>query len=281
MERIRQAGGTVVEFVVVAPTLLMMALAMLQVGLVMHAKSALNLAANEAARAGSLHNADPLAMRDGLARGLAGYFAAGTDTLSLLHGRERAAADLLINAQIEILSPTHESFDDHASVPLQQRLGIDGRVIPVSQIAQRPCQATAASACEPATNHSGQTLADATLLKIRVTWGLPEAKQVPMAGRFWIWALEATTRADPDTFRNLMSASGRIPIVAQATIRMQSPPIENLAMASNGGSGNQGTPENQPLEPSDPLPSCPFYNPSCVGVPPDGSGNDPPYCPGA
>ncbi|CAN5445712.1 hypothetical protein BH10PSE17_BH10PSE17_07080 [soil metagenome] len=225
----------------------MMALAMLQVGLVMHAHSALTLAANEAARAGSLHKADVVAMRDGLARGLAGYFASGSDTAALLIGRERAVADLLVNAQIEILSPTRESFDDHASVPLQQRLGVDDRVIPVSQIANRPCQAAVASACDPSTNHSGQTLADATLLKIRVTWGLPQAKQVPMAGKFWVWALEATTRADTDHFRNLMSASGRIPIVTQATMRMQSPPIENLSMASNSGPGNQGTPQDQPL----------------------------------
>lgn len=274
-------GASAVELAIVVPTLLLLALAAIQIGMALQARLALTLAANEAARAGSVGNASLASLRDGLARGLTGYYAGGSSAAALLLGRAAAAADLALASKIEIVSPTRESFDDHASSALQQRLGIDARVIPVSNVALKPCQADAATKCDPANNASGQTLADATLLKVRVVWGLPSDRQVPLAGKFWIWALTALKSTEHDAFRQGLVEANRIPLEATATIRMQSPPIENEAMRSDPGPGNAGQPVDTPLEPSDPLPSCPVYDPACVGVPPEpDDANEPPFCPG-
>ena len=57
---------------------------------------------------------------------------------------------------------------------------------------------------------------------------------------------------------------GRIPLVAHTTVRMMSPPIED-GNGSNPGPGNNGNPVdpgNPP--PGEPLPTCPWWDPSCA-----------------
>ena len=65
-----QTGGGLVEFVIMAPTLLALSLAMLQTGLVFHAKSSLNYATFEAARAGALTHASQVSMQRAVTRAL-------------------------------------------------------------------------------------------------------------------------------------------------------------------------------------------------------------------
>lgn len=52
-------GSAIVEFVLVAPLLVLLALAVVQVTLLLHARAALTSAAAEGARAGALAGADP------------------------------------------------------------------------------------------------------------------------------------------------------------------------------------------------------------------------------
>lgn len=274
-----QAGATVVEFIVVAPTLLMMVLAMLQTGLVFHAKNSLNYATFEAARAGTLRHARPAAIHAAFARGMVPYYGGGRSTTELAASHARALADLPRGARIEILSPTRESFDDYHSPRAAQLLRTGARVIASTHLDLLRCPADRPScARDPASNRSGQTLQDANLLKIRVTYGIPRAKQIPLAGRFFTWAVATMYPDHPDPFRRALLADGRIPVVSHATVRMQSDAVENEHVISLPGPGNAGRPvDPDPAPEARPIPQCDWSEPLCTPAPtqPERGANDP------
>jgi hypothetical protein len=266
---VSQTGATLVEFVVVVPTLLFLLMNLIQYGLLYHAKSQLNYAAFEAARAGTTSNANPAAIRTTFTRAMTGYYGGGTTTAQLAKSYAKAVADTTpANVRIEILSPTKESFDDYASPELATKLKTSSRVIPNTNLAFIKCPIDVPGCNnDPKTNASGQTLLDANLLKLRVTYGIPEKKQIPLAGRFMNWALSILNSGDPDAFRQGLVAAGRIPVVTHTVMRMQSPAIEN-SNASNPGPGNDGKPEDPGPGPKDgELPKCPVTDPSCTPGP--------------
>lgn len=261
-------GATLVEFVVIAPTLMMLALAMMQTGLVFHAKNILNYATFEAARAGALQNALPSNLHAAFARAMVPYYGGGRTTVELARSHGRALADLAGALRIEILSPTRESFEDFHSPRAAEALRVGARVIPSTHLDRLTCPADRPScASDPASNRSGQTLQDANLLKIRVTYGIPRAKQIPLAGRFFNWAVATLYPDHPDPFRRALLAAGRIPLVSHVTVRMQSDAIENGALLSLPGPGNAGVPVDAGAgadAQGRALPSCPWSDPLCT-----------------
>lgn len=273
-------GATMVEFVVVAPTLLLVILGMMQYATLFHAKSNLNYAAYEAARAGSVESADPVAIRTAFIRAMTGYYGGGTTNAQLAQAYARAAADIGAGAaRIEILSPTRESFDDYASPALAAKLKISGRVIPNTNLAFLKCPYdNPGCSNDPANNASGQTLLDANLLKLRITYGIPESKQMPFVGRFYTYALSVLNNSDPDAYRKSLVDLGRIPVVVHTTIRMQTPAIEN-GNGSNPGAGNGGVPKDPGPGPGGTtLPPCPASDPTCGVKPPCDPATDPNNC---
>lgn len=265
--RFNQCGATLVEFVVVVPAVLFVLLNLIQYGLLYHTKSQLNYAVFEAARAGTTRNADPAAIRAAFTRAMTGYYGGGTSSAQLAKSYAKAVADTPF-VRIEILSPVKESFDDYASPGLKSKLKLSSRVIPNSNLAFIQCPIDVPGCNkDPRSNASGQTLADANLLKLRITWGIPEAKQIPLAGRFMNWALGELDKSDPDAFRQGLVKAGRIPVVAHTVMRMQSPAIEG-GNASIPGPGNNGRPEDPgPPPKGDPLPKCPVTDPACTAKP--------------
>lgn len=263
----RHAGATLVEFVIVIPTLVFMLMILIQFGLMYHAKSQVNYAAFEAARAGATGNASATTIRVAFDRAMTGYYGGGTTTSELAASFAKAAADSTVAANIEILSPTKESFDDFNSPKLATKLGAT-RVIPNSNLAFISCPVDVPGCpSNPSSNHSGQTLLDANLLKLRITYGIPKAKQIPLAGSFMTWALAKLSPLDTDVFRAGLVAAGRIPVVAHTVMRMQSPAIEG-GNASSPGPGNAGTPVDPgPVPPGPVLPTCPVWDPSCASNP--------------
>lgn len=294
--RIRNRGAGLVEFVLVAPTLLAMTMAALQYGMVFHARFSLNYAAFEGARAAALDHASIASIERALARALTPYFGGGDQPAALAAAAARARADVAGAIRIEILSPTRESFDDYHSPDAARRAGTRARTIPSASLPFRSCPPDRPGCnANPAHNASGQTLADANLLKLRITWGIPPQKQMPLAGRFFVWALRTLDPAGNDDFRLGLLGAGRIPVVAHATVRMHSDPIENAAMASlraRAGAGTPGAPApgsgagGQPGADATPLPGCPAWEPLCApapagaggsaGNPPAGGGQGPP-----
>lgn len=279
--RLRQRGATLVEFVVVTPTLLFMLLALIDYGMLFHTKSQVNYATYEAARAGSVSNANPVEIRKAFLRAMTGYYGGGGTTSQLAQSYAKAVADSPY-VQIEILSPTKESFDDYNSPALAAKLKIKSRVIPNSNLAFIKCPIDVPGCkSDPKTNASGQTLADANLLKIRITYGIPESKQIPFVRRFMSWILDQLNASDTDPFRQFLINAKRTPIVAHTVIRMQSPAYEN-GNASNPGPGNDGEPVDPDPgpgnDPGDDDPPCPKNDPECTEEPPCDPSTDPNGC---
>jgi hypothetical protein len=277
----RQIGATLVEFAVVAPTLLFLLMNLIQYGLMYHAKSQVNYATFEAARDGTTSNADPAMIRTAFTRALTGYYGGGASTAELSASYGKAVEDVQSAVRIEILSPSKESFDDFNSPALATKLGAK-RVIPNANLAFIRCPVDVPGcSADPKGNASGQTLLDANLLKIRITYGIPANKQVPLAGRFMTWSLGVINKDDTDTFRAGLVKDGRIPVVAHTVMRMQSPAIES-GNASSPGPGNDGKPVDPgTTPPSGELPKCPVGDPTCVSITPvdPGAAGGGPPCP--
>lgn len=84
-----QTGASAVEFVIALPVLLLLILSSLQAALLYQARLQLEVAAQEAARAGTLHGGNVNAMRDALTRGLVPLY---TDEQSLSDRAQAEAA---------------------------------------------------------------------------------------------------------------------------------------------------------------------------------------------
>lgn len=263
----RERGATLVEFVVAGPLVLFILLVLMQYALLFHAKSQLNYAAFEAARAGTVANARLPAIRAAFDRAMTGYHGGGTTTAELAAARSRALAEAPF-ARFELLSPSRESFDDYHSPALAERMGVAARVIPNANLAHLDCPIDRPGcARDPGGNASGQTLQDANLLKLRITYGIPVARQIPLAGPFMARALAVLDPNDGDAFRAGLVAAGRIPVVTHTVMRMQSPAIE-AGNASTPGPGNAGQPNDPGPPPGGPgLPACPVGDPVCTAPP--------------
>jgi hypothetical protein len=262
-------GLGAIEFLVALPILMFVGLGALQFGLVFQAKHALNAALIEAARAGSVAHADPDAVRMGLARGLVPwlYGAADLGEYALNLGRTRAhvaQGELLRWVVLEQLSPTPASFDDWAEPARDANGGaIPGlREIPNDNLPSRARRTLPALGAighrsgAPIGRASGQTLADANLLQLRLDYGVPLA--VPVVGRLLAWTLRALdgcalpasrrygllgmdaprSNATPRLRSCAMygfgdDARARLPVRLTATIRMQSPARHAAASAAS------------------------------------------------
>jgi hypothetical protein len=255
----RMRGASAVETLVAIPLLLIVGLTALQLALLFHARQALQHATLEAARAGSVGHALADAVDAGLARGLAPYLYGATDTTehlanaarSLLHVKSGRLQGWI---RVERLSPTPESFSDWSVAgtgPRGETLS-HVREIPNDNLASRILRQQPASGVsgwrrgEPIGRASGQTLADANLLKLHVTYGVPAS--VPLVGRMIAWTLRTWNGCSAPQARRYgsleLSAPGwswsadpslclilgfddrrtpRLPVSAVSTVRMQSP----------------------------------------------------------
>jgi hypothetical protein len=230
------------EFVIVAPVMLLLILGALQFAFLYHAKITLNYAAFQAARAGAVANARFDAIAHGFASGMAPLrtnidakeakelpLSAGTVTLTRIQKLNQARQRFIQDVDddyvcIQRINPTAASFlDSYADTDA------DGNpVIPNDNLIYR----------NPKSGSSGLSIQDANLLKLRITYCHPMI--VPFANRV-IASLALATEpnapgnwSDPPgsgTFRRACleadsaqnQGQPRLPIVAQAIVRMQSP----------------------------------------------------------
>jgi hypothetical protein len=242
-QRLVQRGASIVEFTIALPVVLFLFLAAAQAALAFHAKSNLDYAAFQAARSGSLEHASPAAMFAALAKSLVPYFGGGTTTAQLAQKLALVREDFAHgSARIEILSPNSKSFDDYASPELAARFGGGSRVIPNTGIMNMQCPRDRPSCpSDPASNASGQSIQDANLLAVRVTYGIPVAKQVPLVGRFYVSTLKTLGVGRDDAFVVSLLDQDRIPIVARAVVRMSSEAIEGPSVQLSNGTAIGGS----------------------------------------
>lgn len=283
--RRQQQGASLVEATIVFPIFIFTVLAIMQAAMVYYAKSNVNYAAFEAARAGSTNNASVASINLAFQKAMIPYYGGGTTEAELTKTlKDKVLGDLGDTVvRVEILSPTQESFQDYNSPKLQAAMKVSEPVIPNVGLDELSCPRDVPGCKnDPKTNQSGQTLLDANLLKLRITYGIPDKKQMPMVGKFYTWALSKLNVGASDAFEAALIKAGRIPIVTSTVIRMQSDAIRNSLMISSPGPGNDG----KPVDPGPPpsggtLPTCPWWDPACATCPDGNTGScKPDVCPG-
>lgn len=256
----KQRASVLVETLIAAPIVLLLGLGALQWALLLHARTAVEYALFEAARAGSVAQARPDAIEAGLARGLLPFWQGA--------GMPRAAPAAQAAAQVRLgqgiaagwiawlqIAPTLESFADWAE-PARDAFGrpMPGTPeIPNDSLQWSWLRTPAGSVAgmrgrEPIGGQSEQTLNDANLLKLELRYGVPMA--VPLVGSLAAWLMRIVDGCDAPSRRSVglvdlgmpaasasrawacpmyraSDASGhavsRWPVRVSATVRMQSP----------------------------------------------------------
>jgi len=206
--RSRMAGSGTVEWLLAAPFVLLLGLGTLQWGLLFNARQALDYALQQATRAGAVSAASAASIERGLAHGMLPYFG-GTEAgqpvsaslpAALARVQSGKAAGWLNWRQ---LSPTRASFDDWGE-PARDAMGdpVAGAIeIPNDNLRYRT-RAIGTS--------SRQTLADANLLKLELTVGVPLA--VPLVAPLAVWWMEIVDHCRAAAPRML----GAVPLPAGA-----------------------------------------------------------------
>lgn len=235
----RHSGVALTELLISLPILAAVGLGGFQVSQVMRWRIHLGYVVNEAARQGVLDHALPIGVEAGIARGLAPILGGASNAASYAASLAAAQAHVQVGQaagwlQWRQLSPTQQSFEDWA-VPAKDSAGnlIAGQSeIPIDNMAsrvkyQQPNSGVAAlRGTEAIGANSGQTLNDANILKIELTYWVP--LQIPWIGR---WAARlAQSTAGCTTFCAAYFAPNaqgvptpRWPIRVASSMRMQTP----------------------------------------------------------
>ena len=273
-----QRGTAFVETLLAVPIVLLLGLGALQWALLFHARTALEYALLEGARAGSVAQARPDAIEAGLARGLMPFWfgvdatrpwpvAVGASGAQL---RQGLAAGWVAWRQ---LAPTIESFGDWgepardaAGYPVAGLVEIPNDSLQWSALRQPAGGTSGLRGDEPIGARSQQTLTDANLLKLELRYGVPMT--VPLVGRIAVWVMRIVDGCAAPSARRLGAvdlgtpspaaaprawacamylapdASGtpvpRWPVRASATIRMQSPARRSAMTPARGESAVPG-----------------------------------------
>jgi hypothetical protein len=215
-----------------------------------------------AARAGTMAHARMDDIRDAYLRAMVPLYGGGSNSTELADAKTKAKLDLEGHLRIDLINPTRESFDDWSAPHLKQKYGV--RAIPNAGLAHRDKKDIGSK--------SAQSVQDANLLKIRVTHGY-ELKIPLVRGIYQHYLRWLDDGSDP--FHTELIQHGRLPIVAQATLHMQSDAMESDATVSIPDTGNKGNPQDpgQPdtSEPGEP-PDCETVG--CTTVGPPGPGDE-------
>jgi len=193
-----------IEWIVVCPLALFIILAIIESGFWMIAKSAVNYATFEAAREGAMGHADLTIMSTAFKKAVVPFYGGGTTTEEIVQSYTAKVLPDLANSfsTLEIISPTPASIQDFSVMEAGQLQ------IPNDSLAYRSNGSGLLS---------GQSIQDANLLKIKVVFGY--RLKMPIVRMIVIDLLKLVTT---DEQALLMYGDSRVPIVSQATVRMQS-----------------------------------------------------------
>jgi hypothetical protein len=243
-----QSGQSMVEFMIITPVMLLLVFGALQFALMYHAKTALNYAAFEAARAGALSNAQTAIIENAFARGMAPIYTHDDTVAEVEQARDRVRRDISNGLVFfEMINPNTNAFADFG-VDLYG----DGDIyIPNDNLMYRPINKGGTSEI---------TVQDANLLKLRITYCYP--LYVPFVNQFIIRLMKSMpTEDEPWNAGNQLAAGSpneaclntrspdddkwmeplpdevqaRFPLVAQAIVRMQSAAIQPPSAGMGSG----------------------------------------------
>lgn len=187
-------GFSMVEVLFALPILIFSLFALIQIGLLWHAKFALQHAVVVAARHASVSHGSDAAIRDSLVRGLMPFVGRSSGVSDLLTASFRAGQELsqgLASGWLrwEVLSPSRQSFQDwgksadrylsptaragEIEIPSAHLSALATRTFPASGIANY-------LGGLPVGSLSKQTLLQANTLKLKLTYGVP--LNMPLVG---------------------------------------------------------------------------------------------------
>ena len=262
-----QRGASMTEFIIVAPVLLLIGLALLQYALLFFTKNQVNHAGFMAVRAGSMHNATAESISAAYLRHLAPLYGVGSNPEEVVQAAARAAVDMQGNFRLELINPTRASFDDFSEPALKEKHNTNARVLPNSSLALRNPSLIKAN--------SGQNIFDANLLKVRITHGYRPG--VPLVAKVFASGLQAADDGK-DSFVSALLAKGRIPVVTDITLHMNSDAFEwaNTVFISPEGAKPAGPTGAGPGGSSTPPASQPPAAPDPAGSKDNGDTSAPP-----
>lgn len=237
--RARQRGVTMVEFAIVMPFALLLVLGLIQIGLMYSAKSIVNEAAFMAARAGAVQNAQRDKMIEAMQRALVPLYQDTTNpdpASRLSNALQQVVDDTQCSSPdkcltVQILNPTPEAFADFGITSG----AVSGTFIPNDNLEFRSHSVRGRT--------SGLSIQDANTLKIKVTYGYQ--LKVPLINVLFgailcAWDGHADADSHVDAFGRANSPlelqgdndcttfydHGKTPIVAYATVQMQTPAVQ-------------------------------------------------------
>lgn len=206
------AGQSTVEFIIAAPVALFLILCIIQLVLLYRAKSTLDFATLEAARAGAVHGAKMGEIKQGLAEGMTPLFASKASMGGVGEAWLKAKTEVHnpYFTQVKIISPTAAMVNEHREKQYNGRYAL-----PNDNLAFRGTRI----------GRSGVNVQDANILKIKVTYHYPLV--VPFVG----WVIKGSSELikpsnpldkiwlHPDP----LGGHDRLAIESYAIVRMQSP----------------------------------------------------------
>ncbi|MCS6765660.1 MAG: pilus assembly protein [Candidatus Protistobacter heckmanni] len=204
-------GGAMLEFLIALPVLTLAGLAVFQAGLLFQARNMIGHAIWAAARAGSIENASTERIVE--------IYRQALQPLDSGYGGIAGIA------RIEILSPTREAFADWNDAELQRSYRTGGkRVIPQAGLEWKDWRDKGGA--------SGASIHEANLIHLRVTHGY--RMQIPFVGEAIAAALRRlrgggggrAEREVGDAFADGLWRDGRVPVVAEALMHMQTDAVE-------------------------------------------------------
>ncbi|MBA4502907.1 TadE/TadG family type IV pilus assembly protein [Marinobacterium marinum] len=224
---LRQRGAAAVESLIALPIVILLMLGAAEWARIYEAKTTLDHAAVQDARAGAVNHAQPSAIQRGIAQGMLPFYAPRAGNIA--QTQAALTATLGTQSRLRILNPTPEVFDDFGITENGRR------VLPNTDLQNR---STAIGAS------SGLNIQDANLLKVETTWGVE--LRMPFIAQVISVIGQSTTA--PGSFEHQLYRNGMIPVSATTLVRMQSEAWENslmVSIADQGTERTQGGPQEQ------------------------------------
>ncbi len=220
-------GAAAVESLIALPIVALLMLGAAEWARIYEAKTTLNHAAVQGARAGAVDHAQVTAIQSGVARGMLAFYSPQSGQMA--QKLAELTASLGTQSQLRILNPTPQAFNDFGEFK-------DGRrVIPNDDLHKRS---------KVVGGSSGVNIQDANLLKVETVWGVE--LRMPFISQVISFIGQASTT--PGSFEYQLYSRGMIPISSTTVVRMQSDAWENdlmVSIADQDTQRQQGGPEEQ------------------------------------
>jgi hypothetical protein len=219
-----QLGQSMAECIIVLPVALLLIFGAIQFALIYHAKITLNYAAFEAARAGSLNNAEYLSVKEGFTRGLAPLYSYYEPDREKRQKRKSNQATNQVAAFQLARTKIFKEFEDKSNLVRIERLSPDKQDFSDFAVDKEIPNDNLMYRASTLMHRSSSTIQDANALHLRITYWYP--LYVPLVNRLIFFSVCNTEKWANDLICQQDKnhpTDPRVPLTVVAVMRMQSP----------------------------------------------------------